>query len=115
MPINALERKRSQQRAYQKQWRLDHPGYAARLQREHRRRITDRIAGIKVDRGCIDCGYKEHPQALDFDHVRGEKVDSISQMIVKHYSWARVESEMDKCEVRCKNCHAVRTAERRES
>ena len=28
---------------------------------------------IKTRRGRIDCGYDNHPMALDFDHVRGNK------------------------------------------
>jgi hypothetical protein len=29
------------------------------------------IQSIKMERGCTDCGYREHPAALDFDHLPG--------------------------------------------
>lgn len=60
--------------------------------------------------GCIDCGSKDL-RVLEFDHVRGSKVDSIANMIsngtIKHL----VLDEIAKCEVRCKNCHAIKTYE----
>jgi hypothetical protein len=31
------------------------------------------IQAQKLKQGCIDCGYKGHPAALDFDHVSGVK------------------------------------------
>ncbi len=60
---------------------------------------------------CLDCGKVLHPVAMDFDHVRGEKVNSISSM----WSWGRdrVLAEIDKCELVCANCHRVRTQSRR--
>jgi hypothetical protein len=47
---------------------------------------------------------------LEFDHVRGEKVDKISSIINR--GWDALLTEIDKCEVRCANCHAVATANR---
>lgn len=79
-----------------RQWRLDNI---------HRRR--QKIVRIKKARGCVDCGYNEHPAALHFDHVRGKKKFVISQSV--GVSWERVLEEIKKCEVRCANCHAIRT------
>lgn len=61
---------------------------------------------------CIDCGYNKHIEALDFDHLAG-KFKNISQMIVNSYSWGKILEEISKCEVRCANCHRVKTHERR--
>jgi len=69
------------------------------------------LATLKLDSGCVDCGYAENPDALQFDHVRGDKVRSISQMVLS--AWDKLFAELEKCEVRCANCHAIRTAERR--
>jgi len=67
-----------------------------------------RIAAIKLERGCIDCGYSRYPEALDFDHLPGaEKVKSVALMW--GYSWDKVLTEIDKCEVVCANCHRHRT------
>lgn len=71
-----------------------------------------RLAAVKLAAGCTDCGYREHPEALHFDHLPGtDKLFNISQLVTR--SWASIEAEIEKCEVVCANCHAVRTANRR--
>jgi hypothetical protein len=75
-------------------------------QREKTRKVVD---GIKVQRGCVDCGYAENPRALEFDHVRGEKLDAVSRLVTKRSSLDVILAEIAKCEVRCANCHKIRT------
>ena len=53
---------------------------------------------------CVDCGEAD-PLVLTFDHVRGEKKMGISQMVNQGYSLAAIQEEIEKCEVRCMNCH----------
>src|SRR5579859_3626868 len=61
---------------------------------------------IKIASGCIDCGYRDHPAALDFDHLPGcVKVSGISIMVTDGRSRETILAEIDKCEVRCANCH----------
>lgn len=60
---------------------------------------------------CVDCGESD-PIVLEFDHVRGDKVKSISMMIQRHYPLQKLKDEVDKCEVRCANCHRKVTANR---
>jgi hypothetical protein len=76
--------------------------------RGKRRALVDRI---KLERGCIDCGFHKHPAALHFDHVRGTKLFNIANAVNRpaRFSIEELEAEMDKCEVRCANCHAIRT------
>lgn len=57
---------------------------------------------------CVDCGYDENIAALDFDHVRGKKSRNVSEMI--NSTLTALKSEISKCEVRCANCHRVKTA-----
>jgi len=57
----------------------------------------------------MDCGYRGHPAALDFDHVRGEKTMAVSLMAERYASWAKVLEEIEKCVVRCANCHRIKT------
>lgn len=57
---------------------------------------------------CIDCG-EENPVVLEFDHVRGKKKAKISYLANAN-SWDTVKKEIDKCEVRCGNCHKKKTA-----
>jgi len=62
----------------------------------------------KLAAGCVDCGYAEHPAALDFDHVIDEKKFTISGPAITR-SFASVRAELNKCVVRCSNCHRVKT------
>ncbi len=72
------------------------------------------LDGIKMQRGCTDCGYNKHPAALHFDHLPGtEKKVNLAELRLR-YSVRSMKEEMEKCEVVCANCHAVRTARRRE-
>jgi hypothetical protein len=64
-----------------------------------------------LEHPCVECGESDIV-CLDFDHVRGEKVDCISRM-VRDYSLARIKQELAKCEVRCAHCHRRKTAHQR--
>lgn len=61
---------------------------------------------------CVDCG-ETNPIKLQFDHVRGKKRMNISQLVGMGYSVKRLEEEISKCEIRCANCHLVKTANER--
>ena len=74
--------------------------------------FRDRIAAVKLESGCVDCGYRLHVAALDFDHLPGtDKKFCVGQGM--GYRWESVLEEIAKCEVVCANCHRVRTANRR--
>lgn len=77
--------------------------------RERQRQIRERINAYKLARGCAVCGYNVHPAALQFDHIRGEKLFLISQD--PKTAWSRILAEMDKCQVLCVNCHFIKTYE----
>jgi hypothetical protein len=55
---------------------------------------------------CVDCG-QSNPLVLEFDHCSGNKEFSISESYT--YSLDRIKKEISKCEVRCANCHRLRT------
>ena len=74
--------------------------------RAERRGVLD---AMKLESGCVDCGYAEHPAALQFDHRdRATKAFTISEGLLR--SWAAITAEIAKCDVRCANCHAIRTS-----
>lgn len=68
---------------------------------------------IKMESGCVDCGYKDNAQALQFDHIGTDKKESVSNLIRSDYAWSTILEEIAKCEVVCANCHAVRTQNRK--
>ena len=67
----------------------------------------------KLAQGCADCGYAEHPAALDFDHLPGSVKSFNVAEKVGSYSWERLWLEIEKCEVVCANCHRIRSVNRR--
>lgn len=57
---------------------------------------------------CVDCGNTDI-RVLEFDHI-GIKKDQISNIIDR--SLERIKKEIQQCEVRCANCHRIKTMER---
>lgn len=67
------------------------------------------LIGYFVTHPCVDCGESD-PIVLDFDHVRGVKSYNIATMIAGTHAIESIKKEIDKCDVRCANCHRRRTA-----
>lgn len=60
---------------------------------------------------CVDCGEKRIA-TLQYDHIDpSDKKMGIATMVSKGHRVEEIEKEVEKCEVRCANCHAVRTAQ----
>jgi hypothetical protein len=59
---------------------------------------------------CVDCGEKDII-VLEFDHLKDKKFE-ICDMSYS-YSWDSILKEIEKCEVRCANCHRRITHKRR--
>jgi 5-methylcytosine-specific restriction endonuclease McrA len=59
---------------------------------------------------CTDCREIFHPAAMDFDHVRGEKLLSISNGW--QFTQLEVLAELAKTELVCACCHRLRTETR---
>lgn len=69
----------------------------------------NRVISYLREHLCVDCGEKDIV-VLQFDHVRGKKVKAVSYMVYNCYSWERIKREIEKCDVRCANCHIRKTA-----
>ena len=63
------------------------------------------------DKSCMDCGVPDS-RVLQFDHVRGEKVGNVAEMVTRGYGWESILAEIAKCDIVCANCHSLRTAKR---
>ena len=69
---------------------------------------------LKSRTPCADCGGRFHPDAMTWDHLPGhEKLSDISTLIRRRFRRKVILDEIEKCELVCANCHAVRTYERR--
>jgi hypothetical protein len=65
------------------------------------------LQAIKATCGCIDCGFREDPAQLHFDH-RDDTVKLFEPSNGVFCSWSRLVTELEKCEVRCVSCHSKR-------
>lgn len=61
------------------------------------------------DHPCVDCGLVD-PVVMEFDHVRGVKEIEVSTLISECAPIRRLRAEIEKCDVRCANCHRRKTA-----
>ena len=84
---------------------FDSRGYITLRERQE---IIEIVNRIKTERGCVICGYKQHPEALDFHHPDNDKLYNIGDMVyTKRYKLTEILQEIEKCEVLCSNCHRV--------
>jgi len=94
--------------------RLARPGYREAVNAQANARATSIRRWLddhKVSAGCVDCGYNASPIPLDFDHVGDVK----NLNVCNSKSIAQAQAEIALCEVRCSNCHRIKTHERRHS
>lgn len=66
------------------------------------------LDSIKLAYGCYRCGYKGSVYALEFDHIDpARKIRDVSAC----QSWRQLESELELCDVICKNCHVEKSVD----
>lgn len=103
---------RSCNREYQATWFKDNKevqlarvmANSARVRKENHALIR----AYKEEHPCVDCGEADWI-VLDFDHRdQDSKEFNISAKL--DIQWDRLYDEIQKCEVRCANCHRRRTA-----
>lgn len=72
-----------------------------KLRSEIKHKCVEYLGGV-----CKICGYNKCDRALDFHHINSEEKDFGISQSNTHYRFERIKSELDKCILLCKNCHA---------
>ena len=101
-----------QHTTYTEYYRNDHSAFRIALrERTRRQRDVNRrfIAQFLSTHPWSDCGLADSI-VLEFDHVRGAKVGNVGAMAYAPVTLAKLQQEIEKCDVRCANCHRKRTA-----
>lgn len=80
----------------------------ARYQRDKRLQCLAIVQDAKRDVPCADCGKNYPPYVMDFDHIKGTKVEGIA-VLAGRGARAALLRELPKCELVCANCHRERT------
>ena len=78
----------------------------------HGRRVINRreIFAYLQHHPCVDCGERD-VLVLEFDHRDPELKWKAVAVLAMTRRWPRVLGEIEKCDVRCVNCHRRRTAQ----
>lgn len=103
------------------QWKVNGETHYQRHRQEYidkaariKKRNFDYIWAIKEGSLCINCGA-EDTRVLEFDHLpQYEKTKGIAKLGQSCVSIQKIDKEIAKCEVVCKNCHAIRTWQRKQ-
>lgn len=103
-------------RAYARHHYLENKDkYIARARIHDKKRRTEILVFVfdyLKTHPCIDCGNND-PIVLEFDHRVGEKKSfNVSDFARSGYSLSTVKAEIEKCDVRCANCHRLATYRR---
>lgn len=82
----------------------------AQVRRTERRLFAIDYLGGK----CVDCGYDANTDGFQFDHlpVFGVPTKTMRDLL-RAGTFEKRKAELDKCELVCGTCHAIRTAQRR--
>ena len=102
---------------YQKAYKDKH--YAANKQRYVEQAAARKVAlRLEIQQvksvPCADCKQAYPYWVMDFDHVRGEKINLINRMVANAQR-EKVFAEIEKCDVVCSNCHRERTHQREQA
>ena len=78
---------------------------------EKRNKQLRDIAVQRLSKGCVDCG-QNNILTLEFDHREGKsnRDHSIARLMNARCSPERLIEELEKTEVRCANCHRIKTS-----
>lgn len=88
-------------------WYVDNKG-KVQSKRKNRRDKTKYFVICEKQKPCMDCGKQYHHTMMEFDHVRGVKSGTVSEMITS-FSINKLKAEIAKCDLVCALCHRART------
>jgi hypothetical protein len=106
MPFKDRRVRQAYNIAYQHAYYRRHKLLYLQKNRLRKRTARNYLANLKRARSCTVCGESDF-RCLDFHHSSGlEKVAGLSQLATDGAAINRLDQELEKCVVLCKNCHA---------
>lgn len=76
--------------------------------KDRRKSIRSHFKEVKSNTPCVDCDVIYPSYVMQYDHL-SNKEGVVSQMVGHGYGKETIQKEIDKCELVCANCHAIRT------
>jgi hypothetical protein len=92
------------ERAAKRRWYYKNKEKHRATQKAIEARNREWFKGYKSSLKCERCP-ESHISCLEFHHINGDKSYDVSDMI-RGFSIQRIQEEIAKCIVLCKNCHA---------
>lgn len=112
LQTHCRECNRESARRYYADNREKHIGESKKTRQARRRDNHAKMIEFLSQQQCADCGFS-HILVLEFDHLKDKRAN-ISRMLCT-YPWATILLEIEKCDIVCRNCHAIRTHQRQDS
>lgn len=84
------------------------------IESDTRKLINEYVFMLKESSPCMDCNISHRYFAMDYDHVRGEKVANINKLLKLGINkFHLLLKEIAKCDLVCASCHRIRSSNRR--
>ena len=92
-------------------WHKNNKDRVSALRKKRRLETSEFIRSLKHNKECLDCHEIFPYWCLDFDHKDGIPKSINISLIAgkKHWCEERILEEVNKCELRCANCHRIKT------
>ncbi len=81
------------------------------IQRHRDRKASIRalVSSVKERTPCVDCGRQYTTRVMHYHHLTSStKIDTVSNLVRESRSLSSILAEIEKCELLCANCHALR-------
>lgn len=84
---------------------------AKRYDKKYKLLLLKKVLAYFKKHPCVDCG-ETNPVVLDFDHRDPtQKEYDVATLVHRcRRCWDKILKEIKKCDVRCSNCHRIKTA-----
>jgi hypothetical protein len=106
MPYKDPDIRRAYNIAYQRVYHRRHKAEHIEKNRVRKYNARTYLKRLKRERPCVECGEADF-RCLDFHHSNGhEKLANLSHLATDGATIDRLNRELQKCVVLCKNCHA---------
>lgn len=94
---------------YNRKYYQEHKEQSRLRDKRRIQRLRDYVLEVLQSRPCADCG-EDNILVLEFDHISDKKYNIGDMICHPSTSLIKLEQEIAKCEIRCANCHRVKTA-----
>jgi hypothetical protein len=106
--FNSVEEKRAYERSLYAASKGAYKEKVVARKKKNQQKLRQFIWDYLKEHPCVDCGEPD-PVVLEFDHM-GDKKMAIGDISYHNPSLEKLKEEIEKCEVRCANCHRRKTA-----